>query len=104
MSKSGGGTKPDSSCATARKSCTPCIEGVADACLDDLSELASLEDLSTPGAFWLNPCMPRDAEGYSVDPRTGRRYENNASAGGTGAADGSDDAAVAAILRDMQGG
>ena len=27
-------------------------------CLDDLSE-ASLDDLSTPGSFWLNPAMPR---------------------------------------------
>jgi len=48
------------------------LEGVADACLDDLSELAGgVDDLSTPGAFWLNPALPRDANGISCDPTTG---------------------------------
>ena len=50
------------------------LEGVADACLDDLSELGGLDDLSTPGAFWLNPALPRDAEGYRVDEKTGERF------------------------------
>jgi hypothetical protein len=86
----------------------PELEGVADACLDDLSELVSLDDLSTPGSYWLNPCMPRDAEGYAVDPRTGRRYDEPSSSSGSRAgargddADGSsEDAAADAILRDM---
>ena len=40
-------------------------------CLDDLSDLTGgLDDLSTPGAYWLNPCMPRDTEGFRIDPET----------------------------------
>lgn len=49
------------------------LEGVADAILDDLDELSGIDDLSTPGAFWLNPAMPHDGEGYAVDPETGLR-------------------------------
>ena len=31
----------------------------------------SVGDLSTPGAFWLNPALPRNEKGESVDPQTG---------------------------------
>ena len=69
------------------------LEGVADACLDDLSELANgLDDLTTPGAYWLNPALPRDADGNKVDPNTGLTYTS-------GAADDEEDAD--AVLRDM---
>ena len=88
------------------------LEGVADACLDDLSELVGLDDLATPGSYWLNPCMPRDAEGFAVDPRTGRRYESSSSSSsssgrsadaseGPDGSSSSEDAAADAILRDM---
>lgn len=40
------------------------LEGVADACIDSLDELW-LDDLSTPGAYWLNPAVPTDDEGYA---------------------------------------
>ena len=69
------------------------LEGVADACLDDLSELANgLDDLTTPGAYWLNPALPRDADGNKVDPTTGLTYTS-------GGADDEEDAD--AVLRDM---
>ena len=86
----------------------PALEGVADVCLDTLTDIQSLDDLSTPGAFWLNPCMHRDGEGYAVNPQSGRRYDQAAGAGGgeTSSAsaavdDDPEDAAAAAILRDM---
>jgi len=46
------------------------LEGVADVCLDELEEVR-VEDLSTPGAYWLNPALPRDVSGNMVDPDTG---------------------------------
>lgn len=57
----------------------PSLEGVADACLDSLGSesdplAVTMDDLSTPGAFWLNPPLPRDAEGNRVDPETGDPY------------------------------
>jgi len=105
------------------------LEGVADAIVDD-PETLRLDDLTTPGAFWLNPMQPQDAEGYRVDPRTGLR-ENwdgyapdlwgvseleeadrpaEGSASGAAPAEGSqesqeamDEARAAAILRDLDG-
>ena len=49
------------------------LEGVADVCLDLVGEESAalalrVVDLSTPGAYWLNPAMPRDLEGMWVDP------------------------------------
>ena len=49
------------------------LEGVADVCLDLVGEESAalalrVADLSTPGAYWLNPAMPRDLEGMRVDP------------------------------------
>ena len=46
---------------------------MADVCIDDLTECC-LDDLSTPGAFWLNPSLNRDASGNKVDPVTGLTY------------------------------
>ena len=37
-----------------------------------------IDDLSTPGAYWLNPPLPRDVHGYSVDPETGLRLKARA--------------------------
>ncbi|KAL1507075.1 hypothetical protein AB1Y20_007936 [Prymnesium parvum] len=73
------------------------LDGVADACLDTLGEEAEVcalrvDDLSTPGAFWLNPPLPRDLDGMAVDPETGL----SSSAGGRGAAD------LEAVLRDVE--
>ena len=51
------------------------LEGIADACLDDLADIPDgLDELSTPGSFWLNPCLPRDTQGMAVNPETGLRY------------------------------
>jgi hypothetical protein len=50
------------------------LEGVADVCLDELDGL-TLDDFTTPGSFWLNPSLPRDAHGVAVDPETGLRYD-----------------------------
>lgn len=46
------------------------LDGIADMCLDALEEVR-VEDLSTPGAYWLNPAHPRDVNGNKVDPDTG---------------------------------
>ena len=46
------------------------LDGIADVCLDELEEVR-VEDLSTPGAYWLNPALPRDVSGNMVDPDTG---------------------------------
>mmetsp|Transcript_4974 Transcript_4974/g.10979 ORF Transcript_4974/g.10979 Transcript_4974/m.10979 type:complete len:220 (-) Transcript_4974:206-865(-) len=56
---------PDSSGYVAEE-----LEGIADACVDSLDDLW-LDDLSTPGAYWLNPSLPRDSMGNAVDPDTG---------------------------------
>jgi len=37
-----------------------------------------VDDLSTPGAYWLNPPLPRDVHGNSVDPDTGLRVKARA--------------------------
>jgi rhodanese-related sulfurtransferase len=68
------------------------LEGVADVCLDLVGEESAalalrVADLSTPGAYWLNPAMPRDLEGMRVDPDAspmprdleGRRVDPDAS-------------------------
>lgn len=60
------------------------LEGVADGIVDALGEgddalALRLCDLSTPGAFWLNPSLPRDAVGNRVDPETGETYANSLS-------------------------
>ena len=52
------------------------LDGVADTCLDALGEeddnlALRVADLSTPGAYWLNPALPRDLLGNKVDPDTG---------------------------------
>ena len=52
-------------------------------------------DLSTPGAFWLNPSLPRDAEGYSVNPETGLRWVRE------GQGDEGGDATVTQLLEDV---
>jgi hypothetical protein len=54
----------------------PELEGVADAILETLCEedgalALSIDDLSTPGSFWLNPAVARDAQGHAVNPETG---------------------------------
>jgi len=41
-------------------------EGLSDAILDDYANLY-LQDIATPGSFWLNPPYPRDDEGNKVD-------------------------------------
>ena len=48
------------------------LDGVADVCLDYMGEeedvlALRVDDLSTPGAYWLNPAMPRDLDGMSVE-------------------------------------
>lgn len=44
--------------------------GLADAVVDDGGgwESVSMDDIATPGSFWLNPPHPRDDEGNKVDP------------------------------------
>lgn len=90
------------------------LEGMADACLDEIGDggplALSIQDLTTPGSYWLNPCLPRDAEGNSVDPETGLPYVKGASSWGDARADadaGSDDEddgdeLARQILRDME--
>jgi hypothetical protein len=48
---------------------TDASDGLADAVLevDEVRELW-LEDIATPGSFWLNPPHPRDDKGNRVDP------------------------------------
>ena len=55
------------------------LDGVADVCLDAMGEESDasalrVDDLSTPGAYWLNPSMPRDLNGFAVDPTTGESF------------------------------
>ena len=95
------------------------LDGVADVCLDAVGEdgdtwALRLDDLSTPGSYWLNPAMPRDLEGNSVDPETGVPYSSRAAAeeavptaaaaGGVDAVEDEDDedAAVRAMLQDVE--
>ena len=57
-----------------------------------------IDDLCTPGTFWLNPCLARDADGNAVDPETGmpktmRAAQDGAAVDGAavdGAMDGGD--------------
>ena len=35
------------------------------------AEVIYFDDLYTPGSFWLNPALPRDADGNRCDPDTG---------------------------------
>jgi len=46
-------------------------EYVADAIVDSLGtkedwEMVTIDDISTPGSFWLNMMQPKDAEGYRI--------------------------------------
>jgi hypothetical protein len=41
---------------------------LADAIIGSYEEINGLDDIATPGSFWLNPPHPRDDEGNSVDP------------------------------------
>lgn len=74
------------------------LEGIADMCLDELGDDGSplalrVADVSTPGAYWLNPAMPRDVEGLAVDPETGTTLLSQKQV-----ADASSEAAEAAAL------
>ena len=40
----------------------------ADVAFDDGLASAGYDDFSTPGQFWLNPSLPRDADGNKADP------------------------------------
>ena len=40
--------------------------------------------MSTPGAYWLNPALPRDLEGRAVDPTTGAVVARAADGEGAG--------------------
>lgn len=83
---------------------------LADAVVDD-GGWASIvmDDIATPGSFWLNPPHPRDDEGNAVDPLTVmERYESDgpksSSASGNAAItqeETLDDDYLAAILADM---
>ena len=89
------------------------LEGMADACLDEIGDSGplalSIHDLTTPGSYWLNPCLARDADGNSVDPETGLPFVKGASSWGDadadtdgGSADDEDDELARQILRDME--
>ncbi len=59
------------------------LDGIADICLDgiggDSDPLAlRVGDMSTPGAYWLNPPLPRDIHGMMVDPSTGELLKGGA--------------------------
>jgi hypothetical protein len=41
---------------------------ISDAVVDSLEEIISLDDIATPGSFWLNPPHARDHKNNSVDP------------------------------------
>jgi beta-phosphoglucomutase-like phosphatase (HAD superfamily) len=41
---------------------------LADAVIRSYEEVNGLDDIATPGSFWLNPPHPRDDEGNAVDP------------------------------------
>ena len=96
------------------------LEGVADICLDAIGEDADaidslrIDDLSTPGAYWLNPSMPRTLSGNWVDPETGfargeeeeeeqQGQEQEEEDGGSGSIsqDEEEDAALRALLEDV---
>ena len=85
------------------------VEGFADACLDGLGDDADalalrLDDLSTPGSYWLNPAMPRDLNGDSIDPDTGLRKGTPQAAGlanREAVLDEEDEEDVAALLREL---
>jgi len=43
---------------------------LADAIIDDDWESITMDDIATPGSFWLNPPHPKDDDGNAVDPDT----------------------------------
>lgn len=43
-------------------------DSLADAVIDSYEEIRGLDDIATPGSYWLNPPHPRDDEGNAVDP------------------------------------
>lgn len=86
---------------------------LADAVIDDggWSSIV-MDDIATPGSFWLNPPHPRDDEGNAVDPLVVmERYESQGSKSSLARSDGGDDTItqegaldddyLAAILADM---
>lgn len=61
------------------------LDGYADVCLDAVGEendplALRIDDLSTPGAYWLNPTLPRDLRGVMVDPQTGIAFDYDGAA------------------------
>ena len=43
-------------------------DDLADGVINNYEELAYIDDIATPGSFWLNPPTCRDESGYRVDP------------------------------------
>jgi hypothetical protein len=58
-------------CRAARYVGTRCISKIdvdlADAVVDEWDEIVTVDDIATPGSFWLNPPHPKDDEGNRVD-------------------------------------
>uniref|UniRef100_A0A7S2HAM1 Uncharacterized protein n=1 Tax=Octactis speculum TaxID=3111310 RepID=A0A7S2HAM1_9STRA len=50
------------------RSCDIVFETIGE---DGDCDFITFDDLYTPGSFWLNPSLPRDAEGNRCDPDTG---------------------------------
>jgi hypothetical protein len=84
---------------------------LADAVVDDDWESICMDDIATPGSFWLNPPHPKDDEGNAVDVLSVMEwYEqdgddgeamNDASASKVLQSEQTDDDYLAAILADM---
>lgn len=90
---------------------------IADAVVDSLEDIESVDDIATPGSFWLNPPYARDDQNNKVDPlEVMGKYEhqqqreadhdhdnggnpNNAAVASQDMAD--DDDEIARILADM---
>jgi beta-phosphoglucomutase-like phosphatase (HAD superfamily) len=74
---------------------------LADAIIGSYEEINGLDDIATPGSFWLNPPHPRDDEGNSVDPEWLASYASSEEKVGQNVPDEMDDEDFKAILADI---
>lgn len=88
------------------------LDGAADVLFDELDDdwdAVTLDDLYTPGSYWVNPPSPRTVDGRHADPWTGEVVTYDMSGGVVSSIaeeeddDGELSAAERAILADIEG-
>lgn len=81
-------------------------DDLADAVVDSFEDIGGVDDIATPGSYWLNPPHPRDDEGYAVDPELMARIATTGADAKSPKVtdeddDGMDDDQLRAILADI---